>query len=76
MDDAGPHTIRGEETAVATLARSLVLAAVAAEDLAVADTFGGPLSVDECVDTVRAIVDMSLGGRPSRRSMPARSCPP
>ena len=64
MDDAGAHTIRGEETAVATLARSLVLAAVSAENPAFADTFGEALSVDECVDKIRAIVDMSLGGAP------------
>ena len=64
MDDADATTTRGGETAVATLGRSVVLAAVAAEGLASADTFGEPESVEECVNQVRAIVDMSLGGAP------------
>ena len=64
MDDVGAHTIRGEGTPVATLSRRLVLAAVAAENRAYADAFGEPISVEDCVDKVRAIVDMSLGGAP------------
>ena len=41
-----------------------VLAAVAAENLASADTIGESESVEECVGQVRSIVDMSLGGAP------------
>ena len=64
MDDVDAHTTRGEETAVATLGRNLVLAAVSAENPAFADAFGEALPVEECVEKIRAIVDMSLGGAP------------
>ena len=64
MDVVDAHTTRGEETTVATLGRTLVLAAVSAENPAFADAFGETLPVEECVEKIRAIVDMSLGGAP------------
>ena len=64
MDKHEQSSIFVEDTAVATTARSLVAAAVAAENLAYTDMFGEPIDVEDCAEKVRAIVDMSLGGAP------------
>ena len=53
MDEHEQSSIPVEDTAVAATARSLVVAAVAAETPAYADIFGEPIPVEDCVDKVR-----------------------
>ena len=64
MDNHEVSSTAVEDTAVVTTARSLVVAAIAAENLAYTDTFGEHTDVEDCVEKVLAIVDMSLGGAP------------
>ena len=60
MDDVGAQSIRAEETPVAASAQSLVLAAVAAENAAFGDDFGGSLAAEECLEKIITFAEMSL----------------
>ena len=65
MDKHAQSTIPVEDIAVVATARRLIVAAVAAENCAYADTFGEPIPVEDCVDTFARLWMRRLAGRPS-----------